>query len=219
MIEPKQIIRSKRKSIALVVNNEGELIVRVPYAVSQAEIMRFVNRKQDWIKNKLNAVKIFDKKYSVITISNGNTVVFLGENYTIDIAEVGNIIIDGKTIYIPNYNSKVLLLGWLREQALSLLKERTKRYSQLMGVKPTAVKISEAKSRWGSCSQNNILNFAWRLIMSPVSVIDYVVVHELSHITYKDHSKAFWVRVKTVLPNYIEQQNWLKANKKLMDII
>ena len=81
------------------------------------------------------------------------------------------------------------------------------------------VKLSEAKARWGSCSTKNNLNFSWRLVMCPLSVIDYVAVHELSHITYKNHSPAFWARVKTVLPTYEDDQEWLKANRKLMEII
>lgn len=92
-------------------------------------------------------------------------------------------------------------------------------YSNVMGVTPGIIKLSEAKARWGSCSTKNNLNFAWRLVMCPLSVIDYVVVHELSHITYKNHSPAFWARVKTVLPTYEDAQEWLRINKKLMEII
>jgi hypothetical protein len=79
--------------------------------------------------------------------------------------------------------------------------------------------MSEAKRRWGSCGAGNTLNFAWRLVMCPQSVIDYVVVHELSHITYKDHSAKFWTRVATVMPNYREAQDWLRLNRRLMEII
>ncbi len=219
MIEPKQIIRSNRKSIALIINSKGDLIVRAPRAASQAQIMNFVNKKQAWIKEKSDIYKTFDEKYSVITMSAGDKVLFLGKEYTLVVADISNIIMDGEIMYIPQNWNLELLLNWLKKQALLLLKERTEYYSQLMDVSPIAVKISEAKTRWGSCSYINSLNFSWRLIMCPISVIDYVVVHELSHITYKDHSKSFWERVRTFLPNYKEQKNWLKVNKKIMDII
>jgi len=88
-----------------------------------------------------------------------------------------------------------------------------------MGVKYASMKMSEAKRRWGSCGAGNTLNFAWRLVMCPQSVIDYVVVHELSHIPYKDHSPKFWTRVATVMPNYKEAQEWLRLNRKLMEVI
>ncbi len=219
MIEPKQIIRSNRKSIALVINNKGELIVRAPRAVSQAQIMNFVGRKQAWIKEKTDIYKKNDEKYAVITMSAGDKVFFLGKDYTLVSSDVSDIVMEGMVMYIPQNSNVKSLRDWLKKNALLLLKERTQYYAQGMDVVPHSVKISEAKTRWGSCSPDNSINYSWRLIMCPLPVIDYVVVHELSHITQKDHSKAFWSRVETVLPNYKEQRNWLKINRKLMDVI
>lgn len=220
MIEPKQIIRTKRRSIALVVNSEGELIVRAPNVVSDAEIIKFVEKKQGWLEKKCFSVKAFDEKYSMITMADGDTVVYLGNDYMIDVCDVKIITIDGNKICVPNTEgSRQLLINWLKENAFNIFVEQTRKYSLLMGVSPKGIKITEAKSRWGSCSQTNNLNFAWRLVMCPISVIDYVIVHELSHIAFKNHSKLFWIRVKTVLPNYKEQQAWLIANRKLMEII
>jgi predicted metal-dependent hydrolase len=88
-----------------------------------------------------------------------------------------------------------------------------------MGVEYSSIKMSDAQRRWGSCSAKNALNFAWRLVMCPLSVIDYVVVHELSHITYKNHSTKFWSRVATVMPRYREALEWLRLNRKLMEVI
>lgn len=220
MIEPKEIIRTNRKSIALIVNNAGDLIIRAPYVLSNSEIMAFVLSKQKWIEKTLSAVKAFDKKHLPITMSQKDTVAFLGEKYTIEISDVNQIVINGSKLLIPKSNySKKILIDWLKEKAFTLLVERTEKYSKLMGVKPGKIKITAAKTRWGSCSQNNNLNFTWRLIMCPILVIDYVVVHELSHIDYKNHGRDFWTRVKTVLPNYKDQEKWLKLNRKLMDIL
>lgn len=111
------------------------------------------------------------------------------------------------------------IAAWLKSEAGKIIEERVARYANIMGVNYAGVKMSEAKGRWGSCSSKDSLNFAWRLVLAPLGIIDYVVVHELSHITYKNHSPQFWARVKTVLPNYKEQQDWLKANRRLMEII
>ena len=111
------------------------------------------------------------------------------------------------------------ITAWLKSEAGKIIEERVARYANIMGVSYSGVKTSEAKGRWGSCSSKDSLNFAWRLVLAPLGIIDYVVVHELSHITYKNHSPQFWARVKTVLPNYKEQQDWLKANRLLMEII
>ena len=88
-----------------------------------------------------------------------------------------------------------------------------------MGVQYASIKMSEAKRRWGSCGGKNSLNFAWRLVMCPQFVVDYVVVHELSHINRKDHSAKFWARVATVLPNYKDSQDWLRLNRTIMEVI
>lgn len=220
MIEPKQIIRSNRKTIALVVNTNGELIVRAPHIASNMEIDSFVAEKQGWISKKINSVATFDEKYSSITMSTGDVVPFVGEDYIVELCDTQEIVFDDKVIKLPNSEqSKDVLTEYLKKQALFIISERVERYSRLMGVQATSIKITDAKHRWGSCSQNNSLNFAWRLVMCPISVIDYVVVHELSHIDYKNHSKQFWVRVRTVLPKFELEQNWLKANRKIIEIL
>jgi len=90
-------------------------------------------------------------------------------------------------------------------------------YAGLMSASPTAVKINGAKTRWGSCSAKKSLNFSWRLVMADDSVIDYVVVHELAHITEMNHSARFWAIVAGVLPDYKERQKQLKALQKRLN--
>ena len=144
---------------------------------------------------------------------------YLGSNYAIIKDAVDAVEVSGDELIIPENHDVEALTAWLKEQAMQTISERVTLYANVMGVTPGTIRLSEAKTRWGSCSTKNNLNFAWRLIMCPLSVIDYVVVHELSHITYKNHSSAFWARVKTVLPTYEDGQEWLKLNKKLMEII
>lgn len=221
MIEPTEIIRSKRKSIALVVNNKGELIVRAPFYVSEQKIMDFVLCKQKWIESKILKVQKFDEKYSEITMSDGDFIFFLGDKYPINLKnDINTVFLDSDKIYVPDTDSsKELLADWLKEQALTVISQRVKKYESVMQVCCNSVKISNAKSRWGCCTSSNNVNFTWRLIMCPLTVIDYVVVHELSHITHKNHSRLFWCRVESFLPLYRQEENWLKQNSKLMDII
>ncbi|MCS7122892.1 MAG: M48 family metallopeptidase, partial [Candidatus Micrarchaeota archaeon] len=80
------------------------------------------------------------------------------------------------------------------------------------------VRITNARRRWGSCSSSNNLNFSWRLIMAPLEVIDYVVVHELVHTRIKNHSKAFWRMVEAVMPDYDRQRRWLRENGHMLKI-
>ncbi|MDR1272424.1 MAG: M48 family metallopeptidase, partial [Clostridiales Family XIII bacterium] len=87
---------------------------------------------------------------------------------------------------------------------------KTQEYARLMGVTPAAVKVSNASRRWGSCSRKKSLNFAWRLIMADDDAIDYVVVHELAHLTEMNHSPRFWAIVEGIFPDYRERKSKLK---------
>lgn len=214
-----QVVRSNRKSVALVIDNEANLIVRAPALMPDTVIDEFVRRKKRWINEKQQQVAVFGEKHPPVVVETGESIMYLGSNYAIIKNGVDEADISGNELIVPENYDIEALTAWLKGQAMQIISERVTLYANVMGVTPGTVQLSEAKARWGSCSTKNNLNFAWRLVMCPLSVIDYVVVHELSHITYKNHSPAFWARVKTVLPTYEDGQEWLKLNKKLMEII
>ena len=103
-------------------------------------------------------------------------------------------------------------MAWYTTQANSLIAERVQWYAAKYGFEYHQVKITKAKTRWGSCSPNGNLNFSWRLIMAPMQAIDYVVVHELVHLHEKNHARGFWAQVEAILPDYVQQVRWLKSN-------
>ena len=214
-----QVVRSNRKSVALVIDNEANLIVRAPALMPDTVIDDFVRKKRRWINEKQQQVAVFGEKHPPVVVETGESIMYLGSNYAIIKDSVDMVEVSGSELIVPENYDVDALTAWLKEQAMQIISERVALYANIMGVTPGTIKLSEAKARWGSCSTKNNLNFAWRLIMCPLSAIDYVVVHELSHITYKNHSPAFWTRVKTVLPTYEDNQEWLKVNKKLMEII
>ena len=111
------------------------------------------------------------------------------------------------------------LCQWLRKQAIAVLNKQVVFYAARMQVTFKKLRLSNAKTRWGSCSFYNVLSFSWRLIMCPPEVLDYVVVHELCHIHNKSHNKLFWQQVELVLPNYRNSEQWLKNNRKIMEIL
>ena len=84
----------------------------------------------------------------------------------------------------------------------------------VMGVAPTGIKITGAKTRWGSCSSKNSINFSWRLVMADDEIIDYVIVHELAHIKELNHSPRFWAVVEGTLPDYKSRRSRLKLLQK-----
>jgi predicted metal-dependent hydrolase len=99
---------------------------------------------------------------------------------------------------------------WYRNQARGKINERIAYYQDKIGRAPGRVFIKDQKRRWGSCSARGNLNFNWRMVMAPEKVLDYVVVHELCHLIELNHSKAFWDALASILPDYKEQEEWLK---------
>ena len=104
----------------------------------------------------------------------------------------------------------------LAEEALKVIPERVEYFAKVMGVTYGKITIRNQKTRWGSCSSKGNLNFNCLLMLAPPEVLDYVVVHELCHRKQMNHSKAFWLEVEKVLPNYKEVRKWLKEEGSQM---
>ena len=214
-----KIVRSNRKSIALVIDGRANLVIRAPNNIKDSDISCLIAKKKRWIAEKQHKVSVFNEKHSPVIIETGESVLYIGNTYTIMKNSNPEVQFSSANILIPNEFSKADMVVWMKEEAKKILLERVNNYASLMGTNYSKLHLSDAKARWGSCSAKGNLNLSWRLVMCPMSVIDYVVVHELSHIEYKNHSSCFWARVKTVLPNYKEQQEWLRLNQNLMEII
>jgi len=101
---------------------------------------------------------------------------------------------------------------WYREELSKILDERVWHFSVRTGLKPNKVTIRSQKTIWGSCTQDNNLSINLKLALAPPEVIDYILVHELCHITHKNHSREFWRAVESVMPDYREKKDWLRHN-------
>jgi hypothetical protein len=107
---------------------------------------------------------------------------------------------------------------WYKTAARKLLSERVKYYAQKFGLKYEKIRLSSARTRWGSCSSKATLSFTWRLVMAPLEVLDYVVVHELAHLLVKNHSAVFWAEVARMMPDFKRQRAWLKKNGRFLTL-
>jgi predicted metal-dependent hydrolase len=96
--------------------------------------------------------------------------------------------------------------------------ERVQSLAPLVGVEPGEVAVKELGYHWASCGAGSALNFHWKTLMAPQTVIDYIVVHELCHLRHRDHSDAFWNEVDKVLPQYRERKEWLRVNGAALDL-
>lgn len=98
-----------------------------------------------------------------------------------------------------------------RTQALQTIEESIRRFEPLVGVSPGKTTIRNQKTRWGSCNKHRHLNFNWRLVLLPPDLLDYVVVHEMCHMTHLNHSRQFWKQVESILPDYVKRRHLLKT--------
>ena len=108
--------------------------------------------------------------------------------------------------------------NWYREKTLSKVKERVNYYKNYFKDEVKDIKVKEQKKRWASCTAKNELLFNWRCVMAPSNILDYIVVHEMCHMEFKNHSKDFWNRVCSVMPDYDSRRSWLRNNGIRMDI-
>ncbi len=117
---------------------------------------------------------------------------------------------------LPSRRPKSAFQAWYKKQARAVLTERAGYFARKHGFEIGKIRITSARTRWGSCSTKKTLSFTWRLVMAPPEVVDYVVVHELCHLRELNHSRAFWAQVEAILPDYKGKRKWLKENGNLL---
>ncbi len=150
----------------------------------------------------------------------GESFSYLGRNYRLKVSE-GVSLVELKAGYlavsIPNKGKnddakliRMLLTDWYMKHAKIKLTERVKRFSKVMEIKPGSISVKHLNSQWGSCTKDGDLNFNWRIIMAPLRLVDYVVIHELCHLTIHDHSKEFWQLLERYLPEYKDNKEELR---------
>ena len=217
-----QIIRTRRKTFALIVQRDGSLVVRAPLRATDDQVADLMRKKEKWIKAKQELARQTYAKTLPKEYVNGEGFLYLGKPYQLAIVDNQQ---PPLTLSDQFYLSKsalphaeAVLKAWYAQQAFQVISERVKWYAAQNSYFYQGVKITNARTRWGSCGPRGSLNFSWRLVMAPVRVIDYVVVHELVHLREKNHSKAYWNKVKLLMPDYQGQINWLHVNGHLLTI-
>jgi hypothetical protein len=197
-------------------------VVYTPYRTPEWEIAKFIKEKERWISKKLSekerAVAPAEKKFLP-----GEEFLYLGASYPLEIdhnspqgpplrLSFGKFILSQTRIDA----ARDLFVQWYKKEAKDRLAERVDYYSNKFQLFPKGVKITSARSRWGSCSRDNRLCFSWRIMMAPLSIIDYVLIHELAHIKEKNHSKRFWSYLGSVLPGCKEHRRWLRDHQNVL---
>jgi len=226
-------IRSKRaRNIRLQINSDGQFSLIAPRLMPQFAIKSFLVKHTSWIKKqwiKIEKQKTLRPKFNY---QNGDIFYYFGEQVNLMVSPSDKkrtaIKIRGSSIIINLHHSisksdgvktiKQIIENFYKKKAEEVIHDRLQFFNEHYNFKYNRVTLRNQKSRWGSCSYLKNLNFNWRLIMAPIEVIDYVVVHELCHLKEMNHSQRYWDLVTEVIPNYKEVRKWLKDNHYLLTI-
>ncbi len=217
-----KLTRSSRRTVSISINKNAEVEVRAPLKMSAAEVDRIVNSKQKWITEHRRMKLDSNEQRAEFKLNFGDKLTLRGVEYVLEARQESLTGFDGVCFYAPDgcdsAQLKTAVVKVYKLIADKLIKSRVAYYAEKMSVTPAAVKINSAKTRWGSCSGRDSINFSWRLVMAGDDIVDYVVVHELAHIKEHNHSDNFWAEVGKVMPDYKARQQGLKVLQKKLSV-
>jgi predicted metal-dependent hydrolase len=211
----------RTRSLALKVDKRGQILAMTPVATRLCEVERFIISRQAWIRRQLAQHQQLETQKQE---AKGQSLWVMGEQLTVDkLVGARNLIEPGpgliKVITRQPQDENQLdrrLTRWLREQAGRVLPSRLEKLSQKTGLTGSGLQIKSYTARWGSCRHDGLIQLNWKLIKTPPEVIDYVIIHELCHLSHFNHSPAFWEQVIRHCPEYKTYRKWLKENGRLL---
>lgn len=197
--------RSQRRTIGLAIDHRG-LRVGAPLRARQGDIEALIRQHGQWVLDKLAAWRERPAP-SPLEITDGCTIPLLGQALTVTVTPLGRArwqFVDAMLHLWPSAtaSAKQLLEKALRAKARALFTERLAHYAPQLGVAAPPLRLSSARTRWGSCSHRGGIALNWRLIHMPLPIIDYVVAHELAHLKEMNHSPRFWSVVEELCPEW-----------------
>ncbi|MBX0358364.1 M48 family metallopeptidase [Halobacillus sp. Nhm2S1] len=220
-----ELLNMKRKDLKITVDLVNGVQVAAPEETSLETIEKAIKQRASWITSKLREIEqvhtpSFKKEYV-----SGEKFPYLGRHYRLKVHKeaVPTPVLkfhQGKFIAIVPRDweyeqvEKVLeakLIQWYRDHGIVKVKERAEIYKEILGVSPNSLQLRTQHKRWGTCTPNGDIYLNWRIVMAPVSVIDYVIVHELAHLIVPEHNEKFWNVVQSVLFDYEKSKEWLRV--------
>ena len=210
-----EIKRSKRrKTITVNIERDGSVNAVAPIDCNDETIRKELEAREYLICKHIANRKAVNKAYINRNFVNGQAFLFMGKSYNLLISETARKsleIVDDKFVLnercLPK--AKETFIKFYKKQGLPYLQERIDYFSKLVGRAPTSIRLIELGGHWASCTPQHTINFHWKCIMAKPEIIDYLIVHELTHLKYPQHTRQFWDSVFSVMPNYKEYENWL----------
>lgn len=222
---------ARAKRLRLTVRPSGVEVV-APKRAREIEIQTFIDSHRGWIRSKVEKYRALMADHpSPAHLRDGVEIPFRGESTPLFVVMTKRVhpkVVegDGFRVELPNELPadkqeaavNLALTRHLKRQARDDAELAIERYGPPNGLVPSALRIKDQKRLWGSCTAADVINLNWRLILAPVDVFDYVVVHELCHLRHRHHQPPFWQAVGEVMPDYDDHRRWLKINGHLLTL-
>ncbi len=212
---------SKRKTIGITVDRDGDLRLDVPTDAPISVIEDVAEEKLFWVYKKLAEKGLYQRPRCNREYVTGEGFTYLGRSYRLLLVRNGS---DSGGAPLKLANGRFLLqeserararthfIRWYQAVGSAWLQRRVDVYKERLGVEPARIEVRDLGYRWGSCSENGVLNFHWHTVLLPPPTADYVIVHEMVHLIEKHHTPRFWSLVERVLPDYQSRKEWLAEN-------
>lgn len=209
--------QSKRKTTSIFIERDGSVSVLAPEGYDAEKIEQILEQKRSWIYRNLAEWEDLNRTHVERQFVSGEGFPYLGSNYRLKLVDDQQEDLTLKNGYFLMRRDRAdrgmeLFKHFYRNKGLARVTKRVTYYAPKLGVDYRTVRVMELQHHWASCSTKGDLNFHWRCLMAPLSVLDYIVVHELAHRLHRNHNAAFWDAVDKVLPDYQKQVSWLKHN-------
>ncbi|MEX2684497.1 MAG: M48 family metallopeptidase [Candidatus Sigynarchaeota archaeon] len=227
------ITRTSRRTIGITIRTDGSIIVRVPRNVVQRQVDDVLAQKKSWIQKKLESMQARERsRPKPPGFKEGDVIPYLGQPLRIAICngsgKMSRVEATGASLVVciqqdPSNPIKLqelvreAVIEWYKAQARSILPPRVEALKARLRVQPARITIKDQRTRWGSCSSKGNVNLNWRLVLCPLHVLDYVIIHELCHLKIHSHSTTFWKLVASLVPDYKECKQWLDSSNYLRD--
>jgi len=211
----------RTRGIRLEIRSETGLTVVVPGRYTQRQVLDILQQKARWIIKHLPNNDPVQLPLLIPEPGQGDKLYFIGRPIEISISTAksatSSAVLDGHKLLVStgarDGAMPRILEKWYRQQAAMIFRQKAGNFQQAMGLHHNSIFIRGQRTRWGSCSPAGNLTLNWKLLMAPEEIIDYVVIHELTHLRHMNHSKKFWDMVEQYCPNWRRYRKWLVTHE------
>ncbi len=211
----------RKMRIGIYVRPQAPVLLRIPHDLSESELTEILEKRTHWILQKQQYFEILKDRFVRHSFIEGESFYYLGNPYKLKVRAGSKKRIchlEENEIFIhlrgKESKSKIqsTLLSWYRDEAGRVIRERLEHFCEKAKIYPKRISIRNQKKIWGSCTSRHHLSFNWRLILLPISILDYVVAHEIAHLFHLNHSQRFWKKLESILPEAQASRRWLREH-------